>query len=449
MIDTSGTKAHALFSPSGAHRWLECPGSLALCQDVEDKSSEYAAEGTAAHTLAEWVFADTGRNALAYEGRIIEVEEADATYEIEVTEEMCNYVQNYVDAVMERLDNYSNLGEIASLKFEVERQVDFSHVVGEEDQFGTVDAFAVVEYVNGDTILFLGDLKYGRGVAVKAPENKQLKTYSLGALHEHDLTHNVVRIDTAIFMVRKEYISEHSYDVSEIEEFAEVLDEGASKGKDAIRVYNKHGACKAFELYLNPGESQCRFCPVKGSCKALARNSMKAMSEKFDDLDSFDEPETREEIVTAIDDIKTGKLTPEELGRLMDMSELVDDWLRAVRQHVFAELNLGRKIPGYKLVEGKRGARKWSSELEAEELLKSMRLRLDEMYTRKLVSPTQLEKILKKDKTTRRWTRAKTLITQADGKPSVTTADDPKPALVVASEFDDIEEEDTAFDDLA
>ena len=47
-------KQHAILSASSSDRWLHCPPSARLSESYEDKGSDYAAEGTDAHSLAEY-----------------------------------------------------------------------------------------------------------------------------------------------------------------------------------------------------------------------------------------------------------------------------------------------------------------------------------------------------------------------------------------------------------
>lgn len=47
-------KGHAILSASSSDRWLHCPPSARLCETYEDKGSNYAAEGTDAHSLCEY-----------------------------------------------------------------------------------------------------------------------------------------------------------------------------------------------------------------------------------------------------------------------------------------------------------------------------------------------------------------------------------------------------------
>ena len=47
--------SHALLSASSSKRWIECPPSARMCEQYEDKGSNYAAEGTEAHALCEYL----------------------------------------------------------------------------------------------------------------------------------------------------------------------------------------------------------------------------------------------------------------------------------------------------------------------------------------------------------------------------------------------------------
>ena len=46
--------AHAILSASSSSRWLSCTPSARLVQEFKDKETTAAAEGTAAHALAEY-----------------------------------------------------------------------------------------------------------------------------------------------------------------------------------------------------------------------------------------------------------------------------------------------------------------------------------------------------------------------------------------------------------
>ncbi|KOP31752.1 hypothetical protein AFK69_19215, partial [Xenorhabdus sp. GDc328] len=122
--------------------------------------------------------------------------------------------------------------------------------------------------------------------------------------------------------------------------------------------------------------------------------------------------------------------------------EFVENWCKSIRARVSDELNAGYPIPGFKLVEGKQGNRSWGIESEAETMLKSFKLKQDQMYAKKIISPTQAEKLIKRDNP-RRWAKLEPLIIRADGKPTVVPESDPRPALDVnpINDFDDISDD--------
>ena len=98
-------KEHADLSPSSAGRWMKCAGSVVLSQGIEDKGSEYALEGTAAHDVAAMCLT-SGADAAAYVGRLIDAKGT----EVPVTEDMAENVQVYVDAVRQRVKAYEMAG---------------------------------------------------------------------------------------------------------------------------------------------------------------------------------------------------------------------------------------------------------------------------------------------------------------------------------------------------
>ena len=118
--------AHSKFSASSSHRWMHCPGSMALESVLPDTTSSYADEGSAAHWVASEVL--SGKLTLA---KAVGQEwwEAGAAKPVLITEDMCDHVQTYIDTVL----TYG--GELM-----VEQRVDISRMIGQPDTFGTSDA---------------------------------------------------------------------------------------------------------------------------------------------------------------------------------------------------------------------------------------------------------------------------------------------------------------------
>jgi hypothetical protein len=104
------------------------------------------------------------------------------------------------------------------------------------------------------------------------------------------------------------------------------------------------------------------------------------------------------------------------LGAYLAKVELIEQWCSAISAHAEAELLAGKDVPGFKLVQGRKGSRAWANEAEAEALLKGFRLKQEEMYSFKLISPTQAEKVLADSP--RRWTKVIPLISQSTASPA-------------------------------
>jgi len=405
--------AHAQLSPSSAHRWLHCPGSVPLEAECPDDSSDFADEGTAAHELAAMALTN-GQDASAFLGRVIEVNGKGW----EVTVEMAEHVQTYIDYVR-ALD-----GELM-----VEQRLSIEALTNEPDAKGTADAVVLLP----DELIVV-DLKYGRGVKVDAEHNEQLQIYALAALDAFDFLGDFQRVRLVIVQPRLDHISEWDCAACALRDFSQQVTRGAARCFAAIEYHGKYTALH--EKYLTPGEKQCRFCRAKAICPTLTEHVLATVADDFVDVSKPVAPQIEHAAHRTVDNTI--------LGNLLGAVDLVEGWCKAIRAKAEAELLAGHPVPGFKLVEGRRGARRWTNDTEAEATLKAMRLKVEQMYDLKLISPTTAEKLHKAgDIGPRQWPKVQGLITQADGKPSVAPESDKRPALLIqatADEFADVTE---------
>lgn len=401
--------AHATLSPSGAERWSTCPASVQLEAGYPDTSSAHADEGTAAHAVAEMALRE-GKDAMAYKGRRIDIR---AGKTVEVTADMATEVQKYVDYVRYVSEGHELL---------LEQRLNINRWVPEA--FGTSDAVIL----RTDDELHVCDLKFGRGVRVGAEENKQMILYALGALDQFAVLMDFERVRMTIYQPRLNHVSEWAITVDELRE------RGARLKEAADRAYLYVGSdTPPAPSDFTPSEKACRFCKAHAACPAKSAEVVVTVSRNVKAT-----PDDFEVMAPQAD------LPAPDLGVLMGRVDEVEAWCKAVRAETERRLLMGDQVDGWKLVQGRAGARKWTSETDAEELLKGMRLKSDEMYDKKVISPTSAEKLLKE--TPRRWAKAQTLITKSEGSPSVAPASDKRPALVIKPTADDFDDVSTATD---
>lgn len=409
---------HAKLSPSAAHRWMQCAGSMVLEKDMPNTSSAHADEGTAAHFLASECL-EQGKDATDFLNRMIVISRGNAYWDIDTTPEtrtgftvdleMAEYVQKYIDAVRSQAEGNQLL---------VEQRVDFSGFIGAENAFGTCDVLILTE----DEIQ-VHDLKYGRGVKVDAVGNEQLSLYGLGALAEFSMFGDFKTVRKVIHQPRLNHVSEDVLTVEELYDFAAK----AKAQVELIRMLEVDGALFKTEEMLNPGEKQCHWCKAKATCPALAKEVMATVAGDFDDLSTAD---LESQIKASIAEVASHENTL--LGKFFAAIPLIEGWIKAIQTEVNNKLHQGEQVPGFKLVSGRRGSRQWSNLEEAEQLLKSMRLKTEQMYDLKLISPTTAEKLQKAEVIgPRQWSRVEALITQPDGKPTIAPVSDKHPALEI------------------
>lgn len=407
---------------------MRCYGKLAMEKGLPESSSKYADEGTAAHAVAEMSLLQE-QDAAAFVGRMIEVKNG---VKVECTEEMAEAVQVYLDTVRAIPGDHV-----------VEQKVDYSRYLFDEGQmaegmtaFGTSDFTSVIE---ADRAIVVVDYKHGRGVAVSAEENEQEMLYALGAISAYDLVYDIEDDWTVKLMIvqpRANNISEWTTTVGTLKEFA-------LKAKIAARhaAYQYDGKA---EPVLSPGEKQCRWCKAKATCPALAAEVRETVGGSADVEEFMDLTDpAKGTLVTFALDLRS----EEWLTGAMDRVDLIEQWCKAVRAETERRLLAGTEVPGYKLVQGKRGNRAWVNPAQAEEALKAMRLKTEQMYDLKLISPTAAEKLHKAGEIgPRQWLKVKELYAQSEGSAHVAPASDNRPALVLAATADDFDVVDEGSD---
>ena len=377
-------KKHALLSPSSADCWMQCAGAPALYQGIPNPSSKYADEGNLAHEVGEMVL-KAQRPAADYIGH--------QAYGHECDESMAEHVQSYADTVMQYLTHPSDV-------LHVEVELDISTVTGETDAVGTSDA-VILSHVEQEIVTL--DLKYGQGVKVKADDNRQLMIYALAVLEMYELIGDWKTVRLVIIQPRAGGVSEWVVSVDDLRFFGETLKTAA-----ALSLQLAANPSQAIH-HLSPSAKACKWCRYKPECPALRADILS----EFDNLDN-----------PPVEDRPN-------IGELLAKVELIEDWCRAIRTEAERRLHAGSDVTGFKLVEGKRGNRAWNDEKQVEALLKAMRLKHDQIYQYKVISPTTADKLLAKDHP-KQWAKVQAHITQKPGSPTVAPVTDPRPALPLA-----------------
>ena len=403
-----------------------CPGSHVLQAGLPNTSSKYAAEGTAAHQVLTWALQET-RPAAAYIGRVIEAD----GFTFDVDDDMAHHVQTCVDYCTDAAGDDGVI--FADIRVNYSSYLD----VPEAEAWGTAD----VIIARGDEILVV-DFKYGMGVEVSAERNPQMSLYALGALQAYNaLAGDFTHVRMAISQPRiKAAPSEYDLTVDELEAW------GRSTARSAViscmNAVMSSGRVE-FQTFLRPGEKQCKFCRAKATCPALraevagiAFDHQPASPDEFADMAPL-----------SVGDAGVDA-DVEWVAAALTRVDLIEDWCKAIRAEAERRLLAGAPVPGFKLVQGKKGNRQWADAKEAEELLKGMRIKESDMYDFKLISPTTADKLAKAGTIgPKQWPRVQQLITQKEGAPHVAPVSDPRAALVVTPAVDDFT--DVTTDDLA
>ena len=373
---------HSPLSPSSAFRWIKCTPSAKLNAALPDSTSEYALQGTAAHTLCEYKLQKLlGKDAkdptenLTY----FDAEMADCT----------DSYQQYVSEQIEKAKQFCK-GPIVL----VEQKLDFSKWVPQG--FGTGDCVIVA-----DNVLTVIDFKYGAGILVEAEQNPQMMCYALGALALFDSIYDIENVVMTIFQPRRDNISTYELSKKELLQWAdEILSPAAqlaAKGEGEFKA-GKH----------------CRFCKVKATCRKRAEYNLELA--RYD----FEMPANLEDT---------------EIEVILSKADELAAWCSDIKEYAFQQALNGKQWNGWKLVEG-RSVRKYINEDAVAETVKNAGY---DPYEHKVLGITAMTRMLGKAKFENLLS---SFIEKPTGKPALVPKSDKRPSINKAVQAaDDFKEE--------
>lgn len=368
---------HAKLGPSGAHRWLNCTPSANQELEFADRTTEAAAEGTAAHALAEHKL----RKALKMRStRPVSQYDCD---------EMEGHTDDYVQFILESLEEAKQLCSDPLIL--IEQRLDLTCYV--PDSFGTGDCLIVADH-----LLHVVDFKYGQGVLVEAEENPQMMLYALGALRLFEGLYDIDTVAMTVYQPRRDNVSTWTTTVEELLAWAE----DTLKPK-AVMAFNGEGE-------FTPGP-WCTFCKAAVKCRARAEAKLQLAKYEF---------------------AKPPLLTDEEIEEILSKLDDLTKWASEIVAYAQdAAINHGKHWNGFKLVESKTN-RKYSDETAVIDAAKAAGYH--DIFRKSLIPITEMERLMGKK------TFASVLgglVVKPKGKPTLVPASDKRPAIHTAGASQD------------
>lgn len=360
---------HSNIGASSAERWFNCPGSVALIEKAPpEEPSPYAEQGTAAHWVLEQCLSKDERpwNYLGEE----------APNGVEIKEED-------VIALVEAVDYVNELRGQGHFLLDLEVRFDLECIF--PNLFGTADV--VLISTDLDKLIVL-DYKHGKGVAVFPRENKQLLYYGLGAIkaasdkHAEGMLelvgwgHVFKEVVIGVIQPRNDWWTPEKalWPVP-----PERLD------KFAVELYNAAKRTQAKEAPLIAGDyCSGTWCPANVICPAPIAKAQEVAKLEFSPIDSPEEVKLP----------SPESLSKEDVVKIMKLKPMMINWFNSAFAYAQIMIENGEKFPGYKVVKTNPN-RKWIDDDDMLETL-GMVTKDEELYTKKLKSPAQMEALLGK-----------------------------------------------------
>ena len=333
--------AHALLSASSSHRWLHCTPSARLEGQFANTTSAFAQEGTDAHALAE-------HKLKQYLGKRSKRPVSDFD-----SDDFEHYTDVYVDYAIEQIEQVRQESKDPIVL--IEQRLDYSHYV--QGGYGTGDLVIVTE-----GIIDIVDLKFGKGVAVSADDNPQMKLYALGALSLFDSLYDINTVRMTIVQPRLESISIYEIPVEELTDWAENILKPAAQ----LAWRGEGEFC--------PSQYICKFCRAKSTCRARTEKNLEMARFEFR---------------------QAPLLTKDEVAEILAQAEAIAAWCKDIWSWAEARAIDGDEFEGFKIVEG-RSNRTYGDEQAVIEKLTEAGYSESDIFIRNLKGITALEKALGK-----------------------------------------------------
>lgn len=362
-------KAHAILSASSSHRWLNCPPSARLCETYEDKGSDYAAEGTDAHSLCEY------KLHLALGMKATDPTEHLTWY----NEEMLDCANGYAAYILELVEAAKET--CADPVVLIEQRVDFSRWV--EQGFGTSDAIII-----SDGTLHVVDYKHGLGVLVEADNNPQMMCYALGALELFDAIYDIDTVAMTVYQPRRQNVSTFEMSKDDLFRWA---DEVLKPTAELAFAGDGNFLCGEW----------CSFCKAKHECRARAEANL--MLAQYD----FKLPPLLEDT---------------EIEVILSLADQLVSWVNDIKEYALQQAISGKEWTGFKLVEG-RSNRRYTDEAAVTQTVTDAGF---DPYERKLLGITAMQKLLGKSRFDELLSA---YIEKPQGKPTLVPESDKRPVM--------------------
>ena len=350
---------------STAKRVIACPGSVALVDKMPPQaSSSYADTGTLLHdTIADIL--DKGGKPEDYIGR----QHAD----IVLTQDLID------DKLLPALAALDEVDPNGMMEYAVESRVGFGDLL--PDVFGSTDMLGRI----GDRAVVL-DWKFGDGVPVEVEENAQLLFYAAAAIRTPETAWVFDGAEEVeLIIVQPPSVKRWTTTVGRIKSFEAQL-------FDAVKVALKPDAPLA-------AGDHCKWCAAKPICPVMTGAVDRLLKEKIE------------------------ALPVEQIAHYLNQLPMLESFLKDLQQLAHDIMEVGQKVPGWKLV-NKRATRRWIDEIKAVAFL--TQAGVEAWSEPKPLSPAQAEKELKKAKIP----LPDDLVVAVSTGSTLAPENDPRPAVV-------------------